>query len=66
MQMPDHPGMSMGNRNAMVQQCVHRKQGAKTLRCIDAATTMTAAAVCGGETPHAHPRPVEAGSGSGS
>ncbi len=65
MQMPNHPGMSMGNRKAMVQQCLDRKQDAKTLTCMNGAPTMVAVAACSGERPHLRPRPVE-GSGSGS
>jgi hypothetical protein len=63
MQMPNHPGMSMGNKKAMVQQCLDRKQDAKTLACMNAATTMPAVAACSGERPHVRPA---MGSGSGS
>ena len=59
MQTPNHPGMAMGNRKAMVQQCVDRKETGKALACMNTATSMAAVAACSGHT-------RRAGSGSGS
>ena len=46
MQMPDHPGMAMGNKKTMVKQCDDKHLDAKTRICMNAAATMSAVAAC--------------------
>jgi hypothetical protein len=68
MELPNHPSMQLGNKKQMVQQCLDRKEDAKTLTCQNAAKSMREAAACStGGVPHFRPRPpVDNGSGSGS